>query len=227
MDVNHGEFVSIVGPSGAGKTTLLKVIGGLVQPTSGDVLIDGSVPEKAQQKKSIGFVFQEGNLLPWRNVSQNVRLPLEINPQIDSGSAQRPEDVIEAVGLADFANYYPRQLSGGMKQRTALARALVLNPSILLMDEPLGSLDELTRSEMRYEILRLWEKSGKTVIFITHSIAEAVILSDRVITMSSRPGRIVADLRIELPRPRDESLEFSADFQSYVYSVKKTLSMAA
>lgn len=212
LDIAPGEFVSIVGQSGSGKSTLLKAIGGLLSPSSGSVLVDGVSPEVAQTRKSIGFVFQDGGLLPWLNVIENIRLPLKMNAGNDKVERDDPEDVLSSVGLSGFERYYPHQLSGGMKQRVALARSLVLRPSLLLMDEPLGSLDELTRESMRYEILRLWEQIRSTVVFVTHSINEAVLLSDRVIVISSRPGRIVQDTRVNLPRPRPEGIEDTEDF---------------
>ena len=205
LEVERGAFVSVIGPSGGGKTTLLRVIGGLLEPTSGTILVDGVPPLEAQRRKAIGYVLQDPSLLPWRTVLQNIGLPLQLNSGRTSDDADEPERLMEAVDLVEFRDYYPHQLSGGMKHRVALARALVLNPPVLLMDEPLGALDEITRSAMRYELLRLWELSGKSVIFVTHSIPEAVLLSDRVIVMSSQPGRVVDELTIDLPRPREES----------------------
>jgi NitT/TauT family transport system ATP-binding protein len=214
FSIGRGEFVSIIGPSGCGKTTLLRIIGGLQTPTAGSVLIDGRPPRDAQREKQIGFVFQDPSLLPWRNVIENVRLPLQVNRRKDGG--KDPERVVELVGLANFRRYYPHQLSGGMQQRVAIARSFVTSPSVLLMDEPFGALDEITRSAMRFELLRVWrsEAAGPdcTVVFVTHSIAEAVLLSDRVIVMSPQPGRIAASLEIDLPRPREEALEETPQF---------------
>ena len=227
LEVERGDFVSIIGPSGGGKTTLLKAIGGLLEPTSGTVLVDGVLPIEAQRRKAIGFVFQDPALLPWRTVLDNVRLPLQLNVKEGHNSTAGPAHLVEAVGLAEFGDYYPHQLSGGMKQRVALARALVLDPSVLLMDEPLGALDEMTRIAMRYELLRLWESSRKTVIFVTHSIPEAVLLSDRVVVMSSRPGRVLRQVRIDLPRPREESFEQSGRFLEYARQIKEILSLGA
>lgn len=227
LNIYRGSFVSIIGPSGCGKSTLLKAIGGLLEPTSGAVLVDGHPPSEAQRRKSLGYVFQDPSLLPWRTVLQNTRLPLELNPQGDETDQSDPEAAVEAVRLTEFRDYYPHQLSGGMKQRVSLARALVMDPAVLLMDEPLGSLDEITRNAMRYEIARLWERTKKTVVFVTHSIAEAVMLSDRVVVLSSRPGRVLRDVPVDLPRPRTESLERSDEFQGYVYQIKQALSLAA
>jgi NitT/TauT family transport system ATP-binding protein len=224
LEVRQGAFVSIVGPSGGGKTTLLKAIGGLIEPTSGAIQVDGTSAEEAQARKAIGFVFQDPALLPWRTVAQNIRLPLELNVNGGGVDAEAPERMLEAVGLAEFRDYYPHQLSGGMTQRVALARALVLDPAVLLMDEPLGALDEITRTDMRYELLKLWERSRKTVLFVTHSIPEAIMLSDWVVVMSSRPGRILRWVGIDLPRPRDESLEQSAAFLAYTREIRETLS---
>ena len=227
LRVERGEFVSVVGPSGGGKTTLLRVIGGLLEPTLGAVLVDGMPPLEAQRRKTIGFVFQGPALLPWRTVVENVRLPVELNVGRNNGNPEEPMRLLEAVGLVEFRDYYPHQLSGGMRQRVALARALALDPAVLLMDEPLGSLDEMTRTAMRYELLRLWELSRKTVIFVTHSISEAVMLSDRVVVLSSRPGRILEQVPIDIPRPRGESLERSGLFLEYTEQIKGILATGA
>ena len=225
LEVERDAFISVIGPSGGGKTTLLRVLGGLLDQTEGDILVDGLLPSEARRRKSIGFVFQDPSLLPWRTVIQNIRLPLQLNTPYNRADIDEPERLLAAVELADFRDYYPRQLSGGMMQRVALARALVLNPSVLLMDEPLGSLDEMTRAAMRYELLRLWELWPKTVVFVTHSIQEAVLLSDRVVVMSSGPGRVLEELQIDLPRPRGEVLERSSRFLDYVQHVKNVLSL--
>ena len=227
LTVDRGAFVSVVGPSGGGKTTLLRAIGGLLEPTSGTILVDGVPPSEAKRRKAIGFVFQDPSLLPWRTVLGNIRLPLQLNAGETPGDPGEPERLLEMVDLTKFRDYHPHQLSGGMRQRVALARALVLDPTVLLMDEPLGALDEMTRSVMRYELTRLWELSPKTVVFVTHSIPEAVLLSDRVVVMSSQPGRVLGDMPIDLPRPRRESLEGSGPFLEYVQHIKETLSLGA
>ena len=227
LDVPDGAFVSVIGPSGGGKTTLLRIIGGLLEPTEGAALVDGAAPKEAQRSKTIGFVFQDPSLLPWRTVIGNVRLPLEVNDGKPGPREPAAEEVLAAVGLSDFAHYHPYQLSGGMKQRVALARAMVLNPSVLLMDEPLGALDELTRAVMRYELLRLWDTSRKTVLQVTHSIPEAIVLSDRVLVMSSRPGRIVAEFDIDLERPRSKSVERSSRFLEYSDGITDALALGA
>lgn len=225
LEVRRGEFVSVIGPSGGGKTTLLKAIGGLFQPTSGTVTIDGESPEESRRRKRIGFVFQEPALLPWRTVAQNVELPLEVNrgkAPLDSGAAAQ---LIKTVALDEFREYYPHQLSGGMRQRVAFARALVTGPDVLLMDEPLGSLDEITRTTMRYELLKVWEAFPKTIILVTHSIVEAVMMSDRVAVLSSRPGRVVGQVPIDLPRPRQEALERAPEFLKLADRVKELLAL--
>jgi NitT/TauT family transport system ATP-binding protein len=223
LTVGHGEFVSIIGPSGCGKTTLLRIVGGLQEPQTGRVLIDGRPPRQAQRDKQIGFVFQDPSLLPWRSVVDNVRLPLQVNRR-DAG--KDPDGLIDLVGLRDFRRYYPYQLSGGMQQRVALARSFVTSPSVLLMDEPFGALDEITRSAMRFELMRVWRSEAApdcTVVFVTHSIAEAVLLSDRVIVMSPQPGRVAAALNINLPRPRGEEIEETQQFVDYTRRLRGLL----
>jgi NitT/TauT family transport system ATP-binding protein len=212
--------VSIVGPSGCGKSTLLRALGGLLTPTSGVVRIAGRPPDEAKRRKRLGFVFQDASLLPWRSVIENVRLPLEVNRR---AGGESPQVLVQLVGLTPFQDFYPHQLSGGMAQRAALARALVHNPEVLLMDEPLGALDELTRAQMRYEILQVWEQSRKTVVFVTHSVPEAVLLSDRVVVLTPAPGRIAGVVAVDLPRPRDEAVETSAPFHSRVEQVRRLL----
>ena len=215
LSVAHGEFVTLLGPSGCGKTTLLRLIGGLTEPTSGEIRIAGRTPAEAQARKELGFVFQEPSLLPWRTVSRNVRLPLEVNRQNGSSSHPEVDDLLRLVGLERYAGYYPNQLSGGMQQRVALARALAVGASLMLMDEPFGALDEITRESMRYELLRVWEADKKTVVFVTHSIAEAVTLSDRVVILSSQPGRVSGAIQVDLPRPRRRSMEREPEFLRY------------
>ena len=227
LEVGRGVFLSIIGPSGGGKTTLLKAIGGLLEPTAGTIRIDGESPEQAQLRKAIGFVFQDPSLLPWRTVFQNVSLPQELNRRHEDPDRDAAERLVEAVGLGGFRDYHPHQLSAGMKQRVSLARALVMDPSILLMDEPLAALDEITRTAMRYELLRLWDRSPKTVVLVTHSISEAVMMSDVVVVMSARPGRVLRQVFIDLPRPRGESLERSRRFLEYTGRIRDYLSLGA
>lgn len=215
LEVARGEFLSLIGPSGCGKSTLLRLIGGLMEPTSGKIEIGGRTPAKAQADKALGFVFQEPSLLPWRTVMDNVRLPLEVNRQNNPDNARSVSELLDLVGLGSYADYYPSQISGGMQQRTALARALASGASLLLMDEPFGALDEITRATMTYELLRIWSADRKSVVFVTHSISEAVTLSDRVAVMSSRPGRIVEVVEIGLRRPRARSMEREPAFRLY------------
>ncbi len=225
LTVEPGEFVSVIGPSGCGKTTLLRTIGGLIDPDTGDVKVQGQPPREAHRGKDIGFVFQDSSLLPWRSVIDNVRFPLQVNRGATANGSHTPEDLVETVGLTEFARYYPHELSGGMKQRVALARALVFDPALLLMDEPLGSLDELTRQAMRYEVLKLWEATRKTVVMVTHSVVEAVLLSDRVVVMTGRPGRICGVVNIDLPRPREAGIERSETFLDYGDRIQRLLAV--
>ncbi len=224
FSVVPSEFVSIVGPSGCGKTTLLRIVGGLLHPTLGEIRIDGQSPREAQRNKAIGFVFQEPALVPWRTVWQNVHLPFEVGNGAKETAQNRVTSLLDTTGLRSFRDYYPFQLSGGMQQRVALARALALEPSLLLMDEPFASLDELTRSSLRQELLRLWDLTHKTVLFVTHSIPEAVLLSDRVFMLSGKTHRLKAEVKIELPRPRKEGIEDSADFVKYRRELRLLLS---
>ena len=212
VDIRPGEFLSVLGPSGCGKTTLLRIVGGLAEPTSGTVRIGNRTAAEAQRHKSVGYVFQEPSLLPWRTVLDNVRLPLVVNRAAQRPGAMPPEELLHLVRLAEFAGYYPGQLSRGMQQRVGLARALALDPALLLMDEPFASLDEITREQMRFELLRIWDAARKTVLFVTHSIVDAVLLSDRVAVLSARPGRLRAVLPIELARPRVAGIEHSPEF---------------
>ena len=225
LEVAPSEFVSLIGPSGCGKTTLLRAIGGLTDATSGSIELSGVQPRELQRRKGIGFVSQDAALLPWRTALENVRLPFHLNSNSSkSDSAELAEQTLSAVGLAEFTDYYPHQLSGGMRQRVAFARALAISPGLLLMDEPLSALDEMTREEMRYELLRLWERQRPTVIFVTHSIPEAVVLSDRVVVLSARPGEVADDIAIDIPRPRLQEVERSDRFLEYTYRIKDALS---
>ncbi len=202
LTVGAGEFVSLIGPSGCGKSTLLRIVGDLTSPTEGSVLVNGKSAHQARLDRDYGMVFQAPILFDWRTVRANVELPLEINGTNKDERIRRATEHLELVELADFAGHYPWQLSGGMQQRVAIARALALDPAILLMDEPFGALDEMTRERMNLELLKVWERTETTIIFVTHSIAEAVFLSTRVVVMSARPGRISAVIDIDLPRER-------------------------
>ena len=230
LRVRSGEFVSVIGPSGCGKSTLLRVIGGLLAPTQGRIRLDGRSPREAQRHKEIGYVFQDPSLFPWRTVLSNVALPLEVNRRgAGNGRARHrsPRELLELVGLEEFERYYPGELSGGMQQRVAIARALVFEPALLLMDEPFGALDEITRQAMRYELLRIWQAgsdtSPKTVVFVTHSIPEAIALSDRVAVLSSSPGSVRAVIDIDLPRPRGEGMETDESFLRYAVQLRSLL----
>ena len=227
LEVAAGEFLSVVGPSGCGKTSLLRVAGGLLPPSEGTVEVLGGSTADAQGAKRLGLVFQEPALLPWRDVRSNVRLPLEVNRAATKQPPASVDELLHLVGLAEFAAYRPHELSGGMQQRVALARALVFAPEVLLMDEPFGALDEITREQMRYELLRVWDEAAegarKTVLFVTHSVAEAVALSDRVAMMSRRPGQIKAIVPIDLARPRSPEDERSSAFRDQVDRIRALL----
>ena len=204
LDIARGEFISLIGPSGCGKSTLLRVIGDLVSPSAGSVEVNGKPAERARLDRDYGIVFQAPVLFDWRTVEDNVKLPLELMGYDSARRTARAREMLDLVELGDFLGHHPYQLSGGMQQRVAIARALAFEPSILLMDEPFGALDEMTRERMNSEVLRIWERTGITVVFVTHSIPEAVFLSSRVVVMSARPGRITEVIDIDLPRPRDE-----------------------
>ncbi len=224
LRVHQGQFFSVLGPSGCGKSTLLRIMGGLLEATEGTVAIGaGEGPHDAQRAKEIGFVFQEPGLLPWKSVAENIELPLQVNRKANRPQQYAITDLLELVGLTGFANAYPHQLSGGMRQRVAIARALAFDPNLLLMDEPFGALDMITRQAMRYELLRIWERAQKTVVFVTHSIQEAIILSDAVAVMSPRPGRVRGIVDIEVPRPRTEEMERETEFLNYVERLKHLL----
>jgi NitT/TauT family transport system ATP-binding protein len=210
FSVTEGEFVSIVGPSGCGKSTLLSIIDGLIQATTGQVTVDGI--EVTAPSRNRAMVFQDSSLLPWRNVLANIMYGLECHNINKTQARQRAIEMTRLVGLEGFENHYPHQLSGGMQQRVNLARALIINPEILLMDEPFAALDAQTRETMQDELLRIWRLSKKTVIFVTHQIDEAIFLSDRIIVLSSRPGNVKADILVSLERPRALSLKRTKEF---------------
>jgi NitT/TauT family transport system ATP-binding protein len=207
FDVGENEFVSIIGPSGCGKSTLLRLISDLLPVTSGKVLINGVPAAEARKRREIGFVFQEAALMPWRSSLKNVRLPLEILNRQGEERDRESRNLLVLVGLLDFMEQRPAELSGGMRQRVSIARSLTYDPALLLMDEPFGALDQITRDEMNSELLKIWSQKQTTVIFVTHSIAEAIYLSDRVIVMSPRPGRIVDIIRVPLERPRQPDIK--------------------
>ncbi|RDV02053.1 ABC transporter ATP-binding protein [Undibacter mobilis] len=221
VDVGRGEFISIVGPSGCGKTTFLRIVGGLEHATSGTAALDGKTITGPGMDR--GFVFQQDNLLPWRTIESNVNIGLEINNRLDRAQKERTAKLLNLVGLRGFADYYPRQLSGGMRQRVNLARALAVDPELLLMDEPFSALDAQTREIMQTELLRIWEAGAKTVLFVTHQIDEAVYLSDRVFVFARRPGRINEIVEIDLPRPRPLSIKRTPQFAKYVDHIWKLI----
>jgi NitT/TauT family transport system ATP-binding protein len=210
LSIRQNEFITLVGPSGCGKSTLLRIAAGLILPTAGTAAIDG-VPIR-EPRSETGIVFQAPTLLPWASVMDNVLFPLRMMRRMDSGSTDKAAALIKLVGLAGFEGKSPRELSGGMQQRVAICRALVHEPDILLMDEPFGALDALTREEMTMELLRIWGARPKTVLFVTHSITEAVVLADRVVVMSPRPGRIAEIIEVKSPRPRSFHVEGNVEF---------------
>ena len=223
LQIEQGAFISLIGPSGCGKSTLLRLIGDLVAPTTGTLLVNGKEPGRARLDRDYGIVFQTATLLDWRTVVQNVELPLEI---MDFPGDQRParaREMLELVQLGAFADHYPWQLSGGMQQRVAIARALAFRPSLLLMDEPFGALDEMTREAMQQEVLRVWGETGTSVVFVTHSIPEAVFLSTRVVVMSPRPGRISDEIVIDLPSLRDQDTREEPRYFDLVTEVREAL----
>ena len=223
LDIAPGEFVSLIGPSGCGKSTLLRIIGDLVQATAGDVTVNGKPAERARLDRDYGMVFQAPVLFDWRGVDDNVKLPLEILGKPKEWRAKRAKEMLDLVDLGDFTRHMPYQLSGGMQQRVAIARALSFEPRILLMDEPFGALDEMTRERLNDEVLRIWEQTGTTIVFVTHSIPEAVYLSSRVVVMSPRPGRITKIVDIGLPRPRTDEVRESEAYFALITEVREAL----
>ncbi|MGD2057771.1 MAG: ABC transporter ATP-binding protein [Anaerolineales bacterium] len=224
LGVSANEFLCIVGPSGCGKTTLLRVLGGLLDPTRGEVLFEGQA--LAQPRRRIGFVFQESNLMPWRSAVENIRLPLELTGASQKQIEERCGELIDLVGLQGFEDTLPRDLSGGMAQRVAIARALAHKPDLLLLDEPFGQLDALTRERMGTELLRIWKASKGTVVMVTHSITEAVLLADRVIVLSARPASVVLDQPIRLGRPRSLDLTYTKQFGNLAAKVRDSIQLS-
>ncbi|MBW6465939.1 MAG: ABC transporter ATP-binding protein [Brevefilum sp.] len=216
FNLPHNGFVSLIGPSGSGKSTLLRVLAGLVPPTNGEVHFNTSQPK-------VGMVFQKANLMPWRRVLENITLPLELGGLPQETILARAHELIKLVGLEGFERAYPRDLSGGMAQRVAIARSLMQDPDILLLDEPFGALDALTRERMGDELLHIWHARRKTVLLVTHSIPEAVYLSDQVLVLSSRPGSIILDLPVDLPRPRTDDMRYSDTFSKLTHTLRDTL----
>jgi NitT/TauT family transport system ATP-binding protein len=220
LDVYDGELVCILGPSGCGKTTLLWALAGLHALTGGRSLLDGT-PIQGPRPLEIGMIFQDANLLPWRNLRQNIEFPFEIKRRpVDTA---RVESLLQETGLSGFVGAMPRELSGGMQQRASIVRALAQNPGVLLMDEPFGALDAFTRDEMNLLLMRLWSESGKTIVFVTHNISEAIFLADRVVVMTPRPGRLAHIYEIDLPRPRTVEMTFEPGFIELVQDMKRTV----
>lgn len=226
LTVRTGEFVSLLGPSGCGKSTALRIVAGLSDPTTGRVQVEGHAA-RDRTHHNIGFVFQEPTLMPWATVRGNVQLPLDLTHTSRGDARARADQALAQVGLLDFAEVYPRELSGGMKMRVSLARALVTDPDILLMDEPFAALDEITRFRLNNDLLTLWRKLRKTVVFVTHSVFESVYLSQRVLIISSRPGRIVRDVRIDAEEPRGEEFRTSPEYAAYCRDVSAELARAS
>ena len=227
LDITEGEFLSLVGPSGCGKTTLLRIIADLAEPSQGERRLSLTTEGGGQLPSGrIGFVFQDPTLMPWSTVFDNALLPFRIAGRVGSAERERVREEIRAVGLDGFENAYPRQLSGGMRMRVSIARALVTDPDLLLLDEPFAALDEITRMALNDDLLRLWESRRTTVVFVTHSVFESVYLSTRIAVMTGRPGRIAADLPIELPQPRERTLRTSANYAAICTRVSKALEIA-
>lgn len=223
LGVRSGEFLSLVGPSGCGKSTLLKIISGLLAPTAGEVYLEGNLVDGPRDE--IGLMFQTPTLFPWRTTVRNITLPLEIRKEADLDWDARVAEVLELVKLKGFENHFPRELSGGMQQRVALSRVLVSDPHLMLLDEPFGALDEFTREHLNTELARISEHQNKTTVFVTHNIAEAVFLSDRVAVMGTRPGRILDVVEVPLPRPRVPSLRRESAYSETIYRIRETLDL--
>jgi NitT/TauT family transport system ATP-binding protein len=217
FDVQAREFICVLGPSGSGKTTLLRILAGLIKPTSGSFTFGHG------EQPSIGMVFQQATLMPWRTVAENIKLPLEINKMDDASARNKAQEMIELVGLQGFEDSLPRDLSGGMAQRVAIARALIHDPDLLLLDEPFGSLDALTRERMWTELSRIWQARQKTVIMVTHSINESLFLADRVLVLTQRPGSVKLDMDVDLPRPRKDDMRYTAHFGKLARKLKETI----
>jgi NitT/TauT family transport system ATP-binding protein len=223
LEIGEREFVSLIGPSGCGKSTLLRIIGDLIQPSNGDVVVNGKNAHQARADRDYGIVFQDAVLFDWRTVAKNIGLPLEMMGWDRRRRSERVKEMVDLVELTGFEGHHPWQLSGGMQQRVSIARALSFDPPLLLMDEPFGALDEMTRERLNLELLRIWEASGSTVVFVTHSISEAVFLSTRVVVMSARPGRIVGVVDVDLPQPRTSETREDPGFAELIREVRRLL----
>ena len=220
LEIGKGEFVSLLGPSGCGKSTLLRIIADLLQPTSGEVTVSGETPKVARIKQKYGIIFQNPVLLNWRTVRKNISLPLEIIKLEKREIHERVTQMLELVGLSNFGNHYPYQLSGGMQQRVSIARAFALNPEILLMDEPFSALDEFTREKLHEDLLKIWRRTNKTIVFVTHNIGESVFLSNRVFVLSNHPGRLSAVVDIDLPRVRDKMTRVNPQYSKLIQQIR-------
>jgi NitT/TauT family transport system ATP-binding protein len=227
LEIEPGEFVSLIGPSGCGKSTLLRIMGDLIQPSAGDVVVNGKSARRARIDRDYGIVFQDPVLYDWRTVARNIALPLELGGWDRRRRQQRVQEMLGLVELTAFGDHHPWQLSGGMQQRVSIARALSFDPALLLMDEPFGALDEMTRERMNMELLQIWERSRSTIVFVTHSIAEAVFLSTRVAVMSARPGRISELVSVDLPQPRTATTREQPRFFELVTQVREALHLGA
>lgn len=219
LEIRQGEFVTVVGPSGCGKTTLLKILAGILRKSSGEIRVNGNPIDRPSRQ--LGVVFQEPLLLPWRTVMENIMVPIEVQKKGIASHREAAEKLISIVGLTGFEQKYPNELSGGMQQRVGIARSLIHDPDFLLMDEPFGALDAMTREQMNLDLLDIWDKRKKTALLVTHSISEAVFLADRIVVMSPRPGRIAEVIEVTLPRPRTLEMVNSAEFGRYVARVRR------
>ncbi|MBS4783547.1 MULTISPECIES: ABC transporter ATP-binding protein [Clostridium] len=222
LDIKQGEFISLLGPSGCGKTTLLRIIADLLQPTEGKITVRGETPRDIRLKKKYGVVFQNPVLYDWRTIRRNICMPMELMGMKKAERTKQVTKMLDLVGLQDFGKRYPYELSGGMQQRVGIARALAINPEILLMDEPFSALDEFTREKLHVDLLEIWRKTNKTVIFVTHNISEAVFLSDRVVVLSPHPGRVSTVIDINLPRPRDMESKQTTEFYDYITKIRNS-----
>lgn len=223
IDVAPGEFITLLGPSGCGKSTFLRVVADLIEPSSGAIEVLSASPQAARQRRDIGFVFQDAALLPWRTALQNVELPLQVGGGATRKGRRGPRELLEMVGLKDRANAYPHELSGGQRQRVSIARALVSDPRILLMDEPFGALDEITRDRLNEELLRVWQETGVTILFVTHSIHEAAFLGQRVVMMAAEPGRVREVVPVELPGERTLAIRETPEFVRLTAYLRRVL----
>ena len=222
LEIKEGEFISLLGPSGCGKTTLLRIIADLLQHTSGKVTVRGQSPRDIRLQKKYGIVFQNPVLYDWRTVRRNVCMPMELLGMKKPERTSQVTKMLDLVGLSSFGKHYPYELSGGMQQRVGIARALAINPEILLMDEPFSALDEFTREKLHIDLLKIWRKTNKTVVFVTHNISEAVFLSDRVVVLSPHPGRVSAVIDINIPRPRDMESKQTPEFYDYITKIRNS-----